>query len=334
MGWARGVGGAVCVVACLLGRPARAADLETPRFRLAYEAGPTCPDRKAFLEAIRARTARPRLVEDETEPAIILRVVVTTEGERTSGRLELREPDGTEEIRHVESRTCSEVTKALALVAAVMLDPDASTAPEPVPVPEPIPAPPPPPPPPPPSAPPPPPPPERPSLHWFAGIGVGAAGGIGPALAPAGDAFVEVERTYRGLASALRLGVEGARTSSDLRGGTQTYEWVAAALRLRPLKVDLSSHAFLAPWAGFQVGGHRGTTRDVRSPSSSTALWLAPTVGGTIGWELGAHVTLELQGGAVFPLRRTRYWLAPDSTIFEVPVVSAAGSLGVRIRFL
>lgn len=334
MGRARNVAGAACAVACLLARPVRADDLETPRFRLEYETRADCPDRTTFLEAIRARTARPRLVEDDSEPAIAIRVVVQTFDERSSGRLELREPDGTEEVRTVESRTCAEVTKALALIAALMLDPDASTAPEPAPSPEPpIPIEPPPPPPRPPRhahAPPP----ERPAFHYVAGGSLGVLGGIGPALAPSAGAFVEVERKYRSLSSALRFGVEGAWTTSDLRGGTQTYEWIAAALRVRPIELDLSPHLALAPWAGFQVAGHRGTTRDVRSPSSSTALWLAPTLGAAIRYDLAAHVGLELQAGAVFPLLRTRYFLAPNSTIFEVPAVSAAASLGLRIRFM
>ena len=350
----RRIQGASCAAAMLLAGIARGAeppaggtDLEsTPRFRLAYAAPDGCPDRDAFVRSIRERTSRPRLVGDEeTGSATVMRVVIEQKPEGASGRLDLRDPDGTEETRSVASRTCGEVADALALVAAVMLDPDArmtggAAATKPPPEAEPAEKPPTRPPPITPKLVPPPRPaaaPLVPKTRWLFGVGaqIGILGGVGPAVAPTGGVFGDVERrASRGLVSTLRVSLDAAATASDLRTGTQTYEWVAATVRLCPAHLSLPARLRLAPCAGFQAGGHRGTTRDVRSPTSNTELWLAPVASGTVEWALSRAVSLDLHGGIVFPLRRSRYFLAPASTIYEVPALAGTMGVGVRVRFL
>jgi len=330
-----------------LAADARAAGEEAAsRFRLAFEAPAGCPDRAAFVRGIRARTPRPQLVDDESEPAIALRVVIVGGSDRASGTLHLREPDGTEETRSVTGRTCAEVGDALALVAAVMLDPEARTEAEPPvsmpesappsapsPVPPIVPAPPP-------SVPRRPPvsrlpSPSRPRMRWLVsgGAELGMLGGIGPAVAPMFGAFAEVERRAPALASTARVSVDVASTSSALRSGWQTYEWFAATIRGCPAYVSLSKELRLAPCAALQIGGHRGTTRDVRSPTTNVDLWLAPVAVGAVEWQASSIVSVEAQGGALFPLRQTRFYLAPSSTIFEVPAVAGTASLALRVRF-
>lgn len=336
----RTIEGALCVGALLLvGHAARAAETESPHFRLAYDAPSGCPDRGAFLDAIRARTPRPRLAAtDDQEPAITLHVAIDSGDESTSGRLELREPDGTEETRSVTGRTCGEVMKALALVAAVMLDPEARMGPEP-----PVPSPPSPPPPTSSAAPPPKPRPPQPSSPrprrrsaWrpAAGAEIGMLGGVGPGVAPMAGAFFDVERASRALTSTARLSLDVATTSSNLRGGSQTYEWLGATLRICPAYVSLPVRLRVAPCAALQTAGHRGTPRNVRNATTNVDLWLAPALAGALEWEASPALSVELQGGVLFPLRRTRFFLAPDSTIFEIPAAAGTVSLGVRIRFL
>ncbi len=345
----RRIGAASCAVAMLLARVAHGQeagpkDADGTRFHLFYQAPAGCPDRGAFAGAIHDRTSRPRLVDDDAT-AITLRVVIEARPEGASGRLVLRDPDGTEETRSVASRTCGEVSDALALVAAVMLDPDARTNNEPPRKPEqkpPEPAPPPASsqaPPPKPAGPRPTPalPRVEPKARWIfaAGLELGIASGIGPAIAPKGGAFGDVERRWpTGLTSSLRVSLDAAATSSALRSGSQTYEWLGATVRLCPAHFELPAHLRVAPCAGLQTAGHRGTTRDVRSPTARTELWLAPVASGTVDWAVTPAVSLEVQGGILLPLRRSRYFLAPASTIFEVPVAAATAGVGVRVRFL
>lgn len=326
----------------------------SPRFVLAYDAhddlatNDTCPDRAAFVAAVRARTPRSQLADgaEEERAAIHFRVTITTDAtsSRTRtvvGQLDVREPDGAEQKRSVTSRSCREVAKALALVVALVLDPDATTselveppleaAPPPVETPAP-------PRPPPPRRVAPPAPPPAPTSSWHLAIGaeLGATGGIGPAVAPLAGAFVDLAlHTPRvfAFAPSFRLGVEGALTASDLAVGNQSYLWLAAVARACPIHLALPARLRVGPCAGMQIGVHRGATTDVPNPTVHSDLWLAPTAGGSLAWAVTPAVTVELDGFALFPLRRTRFFLAPNTTIYDVPAVAGAVTLGALVRF-
>jgi hypothetical protein len=338
----------------------RAAEPEGTPFRLEYEASAACPDRDAFVREILARTTRPRLVTGDDARAIAMRVVIETKNDASSsGRLDVREPDGTSETRSVTSRTCSEVAAGLALVAALVLDPDARTDAEPTrPLPEPVPStdaptttrPTRPTPPTTPTTPTTPPSPSDRSVartplplpapeSWTratAGAQVGFLGGIGPALAPMIGAFIDLEHKWRrGPSSAVRLGFDVAQTQSGLaQDGTQAYEWFGGSVRLCPLYVALSQHWRAAPCAAMQIAAHRATAQRVPNPTSSTDAWLAPAAIATLEWAISREIGLELHGGALFPLLRSRYFLAPNTTIFEVPAVAPTAGFALRVRIL
>ncbi len=330
---------------------------EGTRFHLSYEAPSGCPDRTAFLGAIRVRTKRPQLAA-AGEPALTFGVSVEPREGGLIGRLDVREPgagDGPPQKRTVSSGTCVEVTKALALVVALILDPDAETGPEPqaAPVPAPVPdddRPP---------APvselPPVPParrprPERPSpgrpevrrpVELSAGADLAMTGAIGPGIVPRGEVFVDAafmragEEPRRGLAFApsLRVGTGFGATSKRLAGGSHAYWWAGGTALLCPVRVGLPGTLRLVPCGGMEVGALHGSTRGLPNGASSTGLWLAPVARAGLEWPLSSSVTLELHAGAVFPLMRTRFFLAPDTTIFQVPAVAGTGAVAARFRF-
>lgn len=281
---------------------------------------------------------------DEASEAISFRVAIEGGATSTSGQLDVREPGGATQQRSVSSRTCGEVAKALALVAALILDPDARTSDaETPPFPESPPVPPAPPPlaparPPPRSAPSPAPPAATLAPHAWriaAGGELGAIGGIGPDLAPMGGAFIDVGlRTRRLLAPAFRLTVDLAATGNDLRSGSQSYWWLAWTLRGCPIHVVLPARFRLGPCVGLQIGVHHGVTSDVANPTSHSDLWLAPLAEGTLEWAATPKITVELRGGGLVPLRRTRFFLAPNTTLYEVPPVAGTFGLSFRVTFL
>jgi hypothetical protein len=103
-----------------------AADTEPIRVR--FEAPPDCPGEAAFLDQVRARTAKAR-VAAAGEKARTFAVRLTQEGRSIHGRLAIEESAAQTEIREITGERCAEVVSALALITALAVDPQASTAP-------------------------------------------------------------------------------------------------------------------------------------------------------------------------------------------------------------
>jgi hypothetical protein len=121
---------------------------------IAIESGSDCVTEAGFYELIRRRTALVRPAQPG-EPArrFVIRVAP---GPTTVGELRAENPDRSQATREVAGQSCGEVVDALALVAALAVDPHADTTPSPPPANVPPPPVAPPPPPPPPARPPPP----------------------------------------------------------------------------------------------------------------------------------------------------------------------------------
>ncbi len=326
----------------------------SPPFQLAYDAPPdVCPNAIAFFGAIRARTERARLARPG-EPAVAIGVrIKALRGGSVVGRVEIREPDGVGQERTVESASCKEVAQALALVIALYLDPDATTGAMPETEPESEPAPPP--------SPeparrrrprsndvvPPPPhpshpshPPQRAALALAAGVGAGAAGGIGPSVGLLARAFGEITidgasivRPMSWARPSLRLLLDFATTSSEVAAGSQTYVLVAGGLRLCPVDVALGRGIFAGPCAGMQAGVHRGTSAGVPNARDQDKPWLSPLGTAHALFPVAERLTVELEAGVVVPLVRTRYFLGPDVTLFRTPDVAGVLSAAVAYRF-
>jgi hypothetical protein len=335
----------VLVLALALGAVSRQAGAASPeagessRFRLMYEATPdSCPNAPAFLGAIRARTERPRLASPGEEAPTIA-VSITGKPDRVLGRLEIHELDGARQERTVEGRSCPEVAKALALVVALYLDPDAVSGPEPPAPSQPAP-----------TAPstapqttaraePPPPALPRPERGLRLGVGAsaGALGGLGPSLASLAGLFLDVAAATTHLPSwfrpSARMVLAVATTGAEVGFGTQRYALVAGGLRICPVGVPLPERLRVAPCAGLLAGVHRGTISGIPNSQAQNEPWVTPATTLALGWEVSRLITLELEGGALWPLVRTRFFLAPDLTLFRAPPVAGTAQFAVLVRF-
>ncbi len=121
--------GALIAAVSAAGRPAEA---QTPRtVRLEYDAPAGCPDARSFEAQIRARSAK---VAVGADAPVAVRVRIVARGGRFEGEVSLPDARGHESRREVDG-ACADVTAALALIAALALDPTASTAPNAVPAP-------------------------------------------------------------------------------------------------------------------------------------------------------------------------------------------------------
>src|SRR5690606_32168893 len=105
---------------------------------LRYQAPEACPPESVFRAGVDGRTAQAAWQDEDGEEVTSLEVEVSIEDDGARGRLVVREPGRAPAApREVRDATCDTVVDALALVAALAIDPKASLAPTLRPVPPP-----------------------------------------------------------------------------------------------------------------------------------------------------------------------------------------------------
>ena len=295
--------------------------------RVEYRAPPTCPDRASFLTKVSARTPLFR-ASDEAPRAFVVEMALVDGG--FEGRLTTVEPSQARATRELSGDTCEQVVSALALVAALTLESNASATPE--------------------VAPPPPresePRPQlEPSLasapaparvwHLDAGLGANVTGAVAPNVLVGIGPFVEGSLALRSLAPAVRLSFQGgpATSQSVEGGGTASFTWWLATLegcaRWTFGAFGLSPCARLGMGALKAEGSHVAQTRADRRP------WV--DAGGLLRlrWSPASFWFLEATGGFVLPITRDRFHFdTPDTTIHRA--APAGGLVGgdIGVRFL
>src|SRR5690606_17944552 len=113
----------------------REAAAQTMSVALDYRGTAACPPREAFWEALATRTQRVQQATDASAD-VLLRVDLAPSGDGVLGRMEIVRDGLATEPRYVEADDCNGVIHALALTAALGIDPGALTRrPEPTPPP-------------------------------------------------------------------------------------------------------------------------------------------------------------------------------------------------------
>lgn len=102
---------------------------EPERVRIEYSAAKGCPDRAAFIRALRQRTAGLQ-GSSGAERMRVFRVTITPGDSLVTGRLEIQGPGTESSLRSVAGRTCVEVVAALAFMVALAIDPKTPNAPD------------------------------------------------------------------------------------------------------------------------------------------------------------------------------------------------------------
>ncbi len=248
----------------------------------------------------------------------------------------MRAPDGAETEREVLGDTCEEVVSALALIAALAIDPHASTVPTPVPVASPTTA-------------------EvaqpiaparaespphsgragREAWHLGTSVGASVTGGIGPQLAAGGALAIQLvaPRAWPVVPGAS-LGFERASSdASDSPRGTATFTWTVGFLEVCPLRYWLGPVS-LAPCARFEAGTLTGVGYDIVPSRSSTQAWAA--LGGAVRaeWSFAGPLFVSLEGGLRAPFVQPTFFFEPDSVVYRPPDVAGAGSASLGAYFL
>ena len=317
----------------MIGTPPRAAaqaaepgshDASTEPVSVSVEGHAGCRDAEFFLQQIFARTSRARrAASGEAGRAFVVRIV--EQPPNSTGSLVIREGTGAVSTREVTAATCDEVMAALALVAALTIDPQAVTTPVPVSPPttsppEPPVA----------TAPPKqqPPPPERAPepkvlptdeppkrdtaaatprrVRLGAQVAAEVMNGFAPDLALLPRALVELEidlARSSWLVPSLRLSAARGEGETIVEGvGRASFVWTGARLEVCPVRAGEGVGPYARPCLGTDIAALSASGHDLPETRSSTRAWVAPLVTLRAGWRLPFGLGFELYAGGSFPL--------------------------------
>jgi hypothetical protein len=306
---------------------ARADATRAEPIRVDFRAPAVCPVMDAFTADLRARTPRVRDAKGD-EAAWQISVSVDVDGAEPRGRLSMKTPAGRDSVRELTGPTCEEVVDALALIAALAIDPEASTAPIAKPPPSPkeasattSPAP---------IAPVSTPPTSSPAAtadvpRWSWSAGVQATMTSAPAPEPLFGGRIVVESTRKGPAfwsPAIRVAVGGALPRSiENNDGTTRFRWGSSEVEGCFFQWSLAVATAIGPCGAIDVGLLDVTASNGTTHRESTRPWLSGGASQRIAWFPASTLALEVQGGAIFPVIRDRFHFDTRAPVQDVPWV-------------
>jgi hypothetical protein len=309
----------------------RAEDVTAVRLR--YKASSECADEHGFFQQVAARTQRVRLA-DSSEHAIVLIVSVRDVRGGLAGRLVLRGDEGVTSAREVKAASCDQVVAALAIMAALAIDPDASTAPLPKP----------------PVVTPRPPPPKpvvrvparttlRPAAslrsRWKGGVSLAVLGGVFDEPVASVRPFVELAREgHSAFGYALRLSAARFRSSTSRAEGTGEFALSSGRLEACPGHVRAFSPLWISTCLALDAGWLAARGADVTPRQSVSRGWAAGGEITRIELRLFDALALEASGEVFFPFVRDRFFVGSDATVLRTPAVVGGGTIGLGVFFL
>jgi hypothetical protein len=342
------------------GSPARASN-EPEQIRIQFSAPKKCTDAASFTRALRQRTGRFQL-GGAAEPVRVFVVTITQSISLISGRLEIQGPGTEVSLRDVSGSTCEEVTAALALMAALAIDPGAvspravspraapATALSPASLPSrspaktavaPLP----------PLAPSPVAEQSAPALSntpasapwkWSAGAHGGVSLRMSPTMGLGGLLFVEAAAPGMAvLGPVLRAGLFLNRSEvTAASGAAAEFQWAAAMVEGCPIRlVSGKARLSLHPCLALHLGVLRGQGRNLDRPEKVMDPWIDLGPVARIRVAVSTRLFVEAQGMVVFPLRRLTFDMhdagpgQAATTVFTVPRLGVLAGIGVAFEF-
>jgi hypothetical protein len=336
--------------------------------RVRYTVVAGCPGEEAFFDQLRARAPRVRRAAPHEEAATF-DVAVAPERGRLAGRIFVEDAMRASRPSQVAARSCDDVVAALALIAALSIDPrsgsaapamvpaaaqgattspprdlppiatPAAAAPEPAALAVPVPAAP--------SEPtgaaqPAEPPRDRLPLsisppkaktalaHVSAVVGLDSVYAGIPVFARLGAQM----RADWSRGFALGLGVAASEATLDRTNGGARLQWMTANVEACAFRLPLSAAVSVVPCIPLEGGLLSVTGTGAPNTVTQQRPWF--TVGGLARLELAlsARFLVEARVGLAAPLVRDTFYFLPNTDVFRPPAVVGTGGLGVGVRFL
>jgi hypothetical protein len=328
----------------------RSSGAEAEPVRIEYVAPMGCPDGTAFVAMVRDRTTRFRQAEPG-EQVRRLSTRITKGASAFLGRLRIANPDGSSSLRSLDGPFCDELASALALMTALLIDPDAgnnqakvgadpptekdTVSVDPVlerhrPDPETT----------------------SPSIpvaptqatrpwQWSAGMQGRATSGMTPSLVLGGELFVEAEPVPAAkLSPVLRAGVgveQADETFASPAGASANFLWFVAALQGCPVQISTSARrASVYPCVSLRLGWLRSEGRGISQPNRTVSFWsdLGSVLRGRVS--LSGGLSLEAEIGLIVTLTHPSFQIldvASGSVTAAYSVSRFGGSAGIGASY-
>jgi hypothetical protein len=310
------------------------AEDEGERFRLDYTADAGCPNRATFVSEVQGRTPRARLTDGGSEGRAIMVAARVGDG-RARGTIDV----GSGAPREISAENCAEVVSALALVAALVIDPDAlvtslpleeALPPAPKPTPE---------------------PPDKPSAasssiqlpsrRWGVGARLDASSGVADRAIPMVGFSAWFEggvRVNRLFAPTLRLGGRAAFSPTiAAQGGAVRFRILAGQVDACPFRYEMGRAAFV-PCVSVELGRLQATP-DIApasvTPRQAERTWLALDQNISFEFAAAGPVLLTLMVQLREPLSGYDFVFGtnPGVPIANVQGIELAAAIGAGIHF-
>jgi hypothetical protein len=291
-------------------------------FRLVWSSSAGCGTARAFLTELAGRTALLREARvDEHAITLIVETFPALGGVR--GQLTVRKPDGDLSVREVPGLSCHEVVSAMALIAALMVDPLAGST--------------------------------EPKGAVVSSDPAGSRLDSPPAAESAWSLRLEQRLTARtaiapGLTWGQALGVMLTREASRFRPslglaahvahstvtapqGQAELAWTAAQLTFCPVGAGPPGRWDVRGCGAFQIGRLRGTGFQTASSATKSIVWSSAVLELEARHRLVGPLWLGVEGAFVLPFSRESFYLLPEPTLHRVPAWGAGFGLGVGLHF-
>jgi hypothetical protein len=278
-----------------------------------YSAPAGCPDANAFRRDVSVRA--PTLAFDDRDPMRTFRVTLRSAPSAFEGEIAVFSRGEARGARRLSGATCAEVASALALVLTLDVtsairdrEDEAPRAANP----------------------------SRDVGRWRLGVGAGASlvGGVAPDLLYGLGGHVELLRFSRSvLAPSLRLGVARSFTRDfDLGSASVAFTATTAELDGCPLRLAWRQLT-LVPCIRIEGGALEADATGTSNARDDVRGWMALGVVGRASWWLVGPLAIEIEGGARAAFVRGNYVILPDLSVYDAPILSATGRVGVSVYF-
>ena len=119
----------------------------------------------------------------------------------------------------------------------------------------------------------------------------------------------------------------------DRRPVHSRFRWLVGRIEGCPLRFSPYPTVVISPCALLDAGALEASGWGRTSSGDRTRPWVAPGLLGRIQWDFFGPLLIEAEGGAMFPLVRDTFYVAPAFDIHQAEIAGGFFAAGVGMYF-